>query len=98
MSETIAVLNAGSSSIKFALYSEGPQQPAAFRGQVEGIGTAPRLSIKHGPRGRSITRKRRRRFSNIRHGCWTEPGSPRSGTGLFTAALISLLRYGSTTR
>ena len=48
MSECIAVLNAGSSSIKFALYSEDPQQPAAFRGQVEGIGTAPSLSVKDG--------------------------------------------------
>lgn len=46
MSDCIAVLNAGSSSIKFALYSEGAYRPAAFRGQVEGIGTAPRLTVK----------------------------------------------------
>jgi acetate kinase len=46
MSDCIAVLNAGSSSIKFALYSEGAHQPATFRGQIEGIGTSPRLSVK----------------------------------------------------
>ena len=46
MSECIAVLNAGSSSIKFALYSEGVRQLATYRGQVEGIGNAPRLTVK----------------------------------------------------
>lgn len=46
MSECIAVLNAGSSSIKFALYRDGARQPANFRGQVEGIGITPRLTVK----------------------------------------------------
>ena len=45
MSECIAVLNAGSSSIKFALYEAGADQPPSFRGQVEQIGTAPQLKI-----------------------------------------------------
>ena len=45
MSECIAVLNAGSSSIKFALYEAGADQPPSFRGQVERIGTAPQLKI-----------------------------------------------------
>lgn len=48
MSECIAVLNAGSSSIKFALYNEGVRQRPTYRGQVEGIGTAPRLTVKDG--------------------------------------------------
>lgn len=45
MSGPIAVLNAGSSSIKFALYELLPQEPLLFRGQVEGIGVSPRLRI-----------------------------------------------------
>jgi acetate kinase len=41
----IAVLNAGSSSIKFALYEAGHEGPLLFRGQVEGIGVAPHLKV-----------------------------------------------------
>jgi acetate kinase len=42
----VAVLNAGSSSIKFALYPAAPE-PVAFRhGQIEGIGVAPKLSVR----------------------------------------------------
>ena len=40
----IAVLNAGSSSIKFALY-EDIGQDAIFRGQIEQIGVSPRLKV-----------------------------------------------------
>lgn len=39
----VAVVNAGSSSIKFGLYGEGPEQPVLYRGRVEGLGSAPRL-------------------------------------------------------
>ncbi|MFO1082139.1 MAG: acetate/propionate family kinase [Reyranellaceae bacterium] len=39
----IAVLNAGSSSIKFGLYEATPEERLLFRGLVEGIGTAPHL-------------------------------------------------------
>jgi acetate kinase len=46
VSECIAVLNAGSSSIKFALYKEGSGEPASYRGQIEGIGISPSLTIK----------------------------------------------------
>ena len=48
MSETsILVLNAGSSSVKFALYrSEGEALHAEFSGRAEGLGARPRLSIK----------------------------------------------------
>ena len=42
----IAVLNAGSSSIKFALYDQGLAGALLFRGQVERIGQAPRLEAK----------------------------------------------------
>jgi acetate kinase len=44
MSDCIAVINAGSSSVKFAIYASG-DVVALYRGQVEGIGTAPRLRI-----------------------------------------------------
>jgi len=48
MSETILVLNAGSSSIKFQLFGvvarDGLER--RMRGQVEGIGTRPRLMAK----------------------------------------------------
>jgi acetate kinase len=39
----IAVLNAGSSSIKFALYEVGHDGALLFRGQIENIGQAPHL-------------------------------------------------------
>ena len=50
MADYALVLNAGSSSLKFCVY----RQPAvsgeqvAARGQIEGIGTSPRLSVKSG--------------------------------------------------
>jgi acetate kinase len=46
MSETILVLNAGSSSIKFALYDAAAGQTPLHHGQVEKIGLAPHLLIK----------------------------------------------------
>jgi acetate kinase len=39
----IAVLNAGSSSIKFALYEAGHDGALLFRGQIENVGLAPHL-------------------------------------------------------
>jgi acetate kinase len=47
MREPILVINAGSSSIKFSVYETAPDRTlsAAVHGQVEGIGTAPRLEI-----------------------------------------------------
>ena len=41
----IAVLNAGSSSIKFALYESGADLGLLFRGQVERVGLAPHLKV-----------------------------------------------------
>jgi len=48
MSDYVLVLNAGSSSLKFSVYAHGADDGlrAAASGQVEGIGTAPRLTAK----------------------------------------------------
>ena len=46
MTDTIAVLNAGSSSLKFSLFGVGDTLSLVVRGQVEGIGTAPRFVAK----------------------------------------------------
>ena len=43
MQGCIAVLNAGSSSIKFGLYEVGRTERALFRGQVESLSTTPKL-------------------------------------------------------
>ena len=49
MTDAILVLNAGSSSIKFLLFAErnGELEPA-IRGQIEGLGTAPRFIARDG--------------------------------------------------
>ena len=47
MSGCIAVINAGSSSVKFALYDADTDVSMRFRGQVEGIGIAPHLKIRN---------------------------------------------------
>ena len=43
MSRQIAVINAGSSSIKFAVFNVGGEQTLRFRGQIENIGVSPSL-------------------------------------------------------
>jgi acetate kinase len=50
MNDVILVLNAGSSSIKFAVYRRDAAGawPLAARGQIEGIGVAPRISARDG--------------------------------------------------
>jgi acetate kinase len=48
MSEAIAVLNAGSSSIKFSLFG-GADLELVVRGQAEAIHTAPRFVAKDRP-------------------------------------------------
>jgi acetate kinase len=42
----VAVLNAGSSSLKFAVYGAAADAPLLFKGKVEEVGTAPRLSVE----------------------------------------------------
>ena len=49
----IAVINAGSSSIKFAVFNDDPTQSLIFRGQVEKIGVAPTLTVE-GSGGESL--------------------------------------------
>jgi acetate kinase len=48
MAESILVLNAGSSSIKFQLYAvaEGDKLQRRLKGQIDGIGSRPRLFVK----------------------------------------------------
>jgi len=43
MSECVVVINAGSSSIKFAIFEAGPAETILFRGKIEQIGISPRL-------------------------------------------------------
>ena len=45
MTKCIAVINAGSSSVKFAVYGATSEAPISLRGQIDGIGVAPRLKI-----------------------------------------------------
>ena len=53
----IAVLNAGSSSVKFALYEAGDTGALLFRGQVEQLGLAPRMKVVDAE-GETVTRRR----------------------------------------
>jgi acetate kinase len=43
--KSIAVINAGSSSIKFAIYEANDNERCLFHGQVEGIGVKPHLKV-----------------------------------------------------
>jgi acetate kinase len=45
MPRSIGVINAGSSSVKFALYDAAKDERCLFRGQLEGIGVAPHLKV-----------------------------------------------------
>ncbi len=54
--EQILTLNAGSSSIKFALFTADDASAALTRGQVEGLGAAPRLTATDGAGGRLAER------------------------------------------
>jgi acetate kinase len=56
MQGCIAVLNAGSSSIKFALYEAGPSEQVLFRGQIEKIGVSPSLRVVNAE-GQSVMEK-----------------------------------------
>jgi acetate kinase len=56
MSGCIAVINAGSSSIKFALFDTSSNADTLFRGQIEGIGVNPHLKVKDAHGGTLIER------------------------------------------
>jgi acetate kinase len=47
MTGRIAVINAGSSSIKFAICQASRNVDILFRGQIEGIGVGPRLKVRN---------------------------------------------------
>jgi acetate kinase len=53
MPDAILVLNAGSSSLKFSAFAAGGESSLLARGQVEGIGTAPRFTLR-GARGEVV--------------------------------------------
>ena len=55
MSGCVAVLNAGSSSIKFAIYDAAEGEPLEFHGKIEGIGAAPKLEASDA-NGREVAR------------------------------------------
>lgn len=57
MSGCIAVLNAGSSSIKFALYEAGASGKAMYRGQISQIGVMPRLTVARADGERVVERE-----------------------------------------
>ncbi|WP_428375487.1 acetate/propionate family kinase [Lichenicoccus sp.] len=59
MADTVLALNAGSSSIKFALFEIGPNDEAnpISRGQVEGIGNAPHF-LARDPSGAILSEQR----------------------------------------
>lgn len=46
MDTYVLILNAGSSSLKFCMYRPGTPWQVASRGQIEGIGTSPHLTVK----------------------------------------------------
>ena len=73
MADLIIVLNAGSSSLKFTIYSAHGEKPAAlYDGQIEGIGTEPRFKVKDGA-GKVVEDKK-----------WA-PGSPLDHEGAIDA-------------
>ena len=53
MPQQIAVINAGSSSMKFAVFQDDSDQTLLFRGQIENIGVAPRMKAE-GPDGETL--------------------------------------------
>jgi acetate kinase len=54
---SIAVVNAGSSSIKFAVFQAASTPSLLFRGQIEGIGTTPKAKLLD-PRGNPLVEER----------------------------------------
>ncbi|HSV19804.1 MAG TPA: acetate/propionate family kinase [Casimicrobiaceae bacterium] len=57
MGDAIAVINAGSSSLKFSLFAQEGERPVLVaRGQAEGLQTSPRFAAK-GPDGRILAEK-----------------------------------------
>jgi acetate kinase len=53
MSDPVAVINAGSSSIKFAIYGPAPKEALMFQGEIENIGLVPHLAV-HDAAGKRV--------------------------------------------
>jgi acetate kinase len=67
MTETILVLNAGSSSIKFSLFAEAGVEPAIVaRGQLEGIDTSPHF-IAQDAAGQTVSEQRWAQGTRLGH-------------------------------
>jgi acetate kinase len=56
MDGCISVINAGSSSVKFALFADSANADVLFRGQIEGIGVSPRLNVRDA-QGRTVVER-----------------------------------------
>jgi len=68
MADAIVVINAGSSSIKFSLFTvRGDDLVLDVRGQIEAIDTAPRFVAKD-PSGRTVTEKAWGKGTKLGHG------------------------------
>ena len=54
MEQGILVINAGSSSIKFAVFTDGdrPEPVLLFKGQMEGLGSDPSFQVRTRPGGK----------------------------------------------
>jgi acetate kinase len=67
MTDTILVLNAGSSSIKFSLFAEAGAEPAVVaRGQLEGIDTSPHF-IAQDAAGQTVSEQRWAQGTRLGH-------------------------------
>ena len=74
--DTILVVNAGSSSIKFQAFGiEGGELRRLLKGQMDGIGTRPRLVANT---SWACSRSVRARWSSSSGPAWTIPSRPRA--------------------
>src|SRR4030095_16370081 len=83
MDDYALVLNAGSSSLKFCVFQRpmGQRWRLASRGQIEGIGSAPRFSVKDATGGKRADEK-------------LDPSVRSSGTAIDILAAWLRSRYG----
>lgn len=84
MSDCILVVNAGSSSIKFALYAADQAETLLFRGEIEDIGLEPDLEV-HDAAGKSVAK--RTWPSSLGHSGLDHHGATREILGLATKLL-----------
>jgi hypothetical protein len=94
MTGCTAVLNAGSSSIKFALYEAARDGPLLFRGQVENIGLAAHLAVAD-PSGAVVAERRWGKGELDHHGATAK--IPKLGRELLAAVPCSPSAIASST-